>query len=164
MTSEARFLLNVGVLGSVWGALIGACTFAWLKGRAAERFGASLYFFSALGFLGLVLITRDSMPVAAESLVDGAVAVGFLFLAVRYNKLWLGAAMVAKGVQLGLHATHMTELKDAYIGPFNLYTTSLDLVSILISGTIFAGTLADLRARRGTSDPEQAASAWPSPA
>ena len=148
MSSEARLFINITSLALTWGALLGACIFAWIKGRTAERYGASLYFFSAAATMGVSIATGQDLPIVPDLLFDAAVAFGFLALAIRYNNLWLGAALLLKGIQLAMHATRLTDEADPYIGKVNLYIVSLDLISFFISMTILGGTLSSLRERR----------------
>jgi hypothetical protein len=150
MTSGATVLVvNAVVLTLVWGTLVAACVLAWWKGRIAERVGATLYFVSALIHVGLYYATGQSVPPIPELFGDAVVAFGFLVLAIRYNSLWLGVAMLAKGLQLSLHATHLTDHVDPVIGHLNLYLASLDAVSVAISGSILAGTVSAMRGREG---------------
>jgi|WetSurMetagenome_2_1015567.scaffolds.fasta_scaffold750080_1 hypothetical protein len=152
MSSEARFLINVIGFALVDGLLIVACVFAWLKGGAAERYGASLYFLSALLSLAVAVLTRDSYPIVPMLVFEGLVALGFLALAVRYNSLWLGAAMMLKGAQLALHASHLTDNTEAKIGIFKAYPLLLNGISIAISLSILFGTVASLKARSRRED------------
>jgi hypothetical protein len=148
MSSEARLFLNLLTYLVVDGALIGACAFAWLKGRPAERYGALAYVLAALASLAIQAVGKWSMPMLPTLGLDSLVALVFLVLALRYNNLWLGAAMMLKGVQLGLHATHLTVGSDSRLAGANLYYLELCVVSVLISATLFAGTLAGMRERR----------------
>jgi hypothetical protein len=150
MTSEARLFVNIAVIGLGEGLMLGACIFAWIKGRAAERYGAALYFFSCVVALVMEFVVGTELPLT-ELLFDGFVAAGFLILAIRYNSLWLGAAMMIKGVQLAMHATHLTDADDPHFAGLNLYAVALDLINLLISFTIIGGTLASMRSRREAS-------------
>ena len=142
MNSEARLILNIGFVALVDGTLLAACAMAWWKGGPSERIAAALYLFAALGSAALALAIGDKAMSAPELIFDVLVAVGFLVLAVRYNNLWLGSAMMLKGVQLGLHATHLTEMSDMHVGRFNVYLLGLDAVSVLISLTLISGVIA----------------------
>ena len=148
MTSEARLVANILTVGVTDVAVIVACVFAFIKGRPAERYGAVLYFASSAGTFIIELVIGQDIPVIPVLLLDTAVAVGFLLLAIRYNNPWLGAAMMVKGLQLALHATHLTDFADANLGGANLYYLSLDAVSLIISVIIFGATLSGIRARR----------------
>jgi hypothetical protein len=153
MTSEARLLLNVAIVLLVDGVLVAACLYAWIKGTAAERYSALLYGLAALGTLVFEVATRQALPVMPMLALDAAVAIGFLVFAIRYNSLWLGAAMMLKGAQLALHGFHLTDLEDARFAGMNLYAVFLDLISLLISSAIIGGTRASLRARRRLAAP-----------
>jgi len=148
MTSEARFFANMVVLSLAYGGMVGVCVFAWVKGRPAERYGATVFLASSLIIVGLEIWTGQSVPVVPEVLLDTAVAVAFLVLAIRYNNLWLGAAMIIKGVQLAINGSHLTELDDVKFAGFDLYAALLNLISLLILLIFFAATLASVRARR----------------
>ncbi|HEY5410626.1 MAG TPA: hypothetical protein VIJ94_07855 [Caulobacteraceae bacterium] len=147
MSSEARFLINaiVVTIGDLLPLV--TCLFAWFKGDRAERLGAALYGLAVLGTLGVEIITRQATPVTAELFFDTAVAVGFLVLAIRYNNLWLGAAMMVKGLQLAVHATRLTDGEDAMAGGVNLYAASLNLISLIICLILAGGTFATMRQR-----------------
>lgn len=147
MTSEARFLINAAVVPLCTLLPLAVCLFAWIKGGPAERLGSSLFSISVLGTTVAELITGQGTPVMQELFLDTAVAVGFLALAIRYNNLWLGAAMIVKGLQLAVHATHLTDGDDPTFLGFNLYAVSLNLISLLICLIMFGGAVATIRLR-----------------
>ncbi len=146
-TSEARFLINAIVVPLGIALPIGTCVFAWFKGGGAERYGAALFWISGLGTLGFEMVTGQATPVLEELFLDMAVAIGFLALSIRYNNLWLGAAMMVKGLQLAVHSTHLTDGEDPYLAGFNLYAASLNLISLLICGILIGGTVSSIRRR-----------------
>ena len=86
--------------------------------------------------------------VVLEMVCDSCAAAGFLVLALRYNSVWLGAAMMVKGAQLALHATHLTDHEDPHVAGANLYALGLTVISFAILGIILAGTIASVGARR----------------
>lgn len=147
MSSEARFLVNAIVVGIGILLPIATCIFAWFKGGKAERFGATIFFAAGMGTLTFEMLTHQSTPVVAELLLDSAEAVGFLVLAIRYNNLWVGAAMMLKGLQLAVHATHLTDEADPMFAGFNLYAASLNLISLLLCIVLLGGTVASIRRR-----------------
>ncbi len=106
-----------------------------------------------MGTLGVEIITRQSTPVTAELFFDTAVAVGFLALAIRYNNLWVGAAMMVKGLQLAVHATRLTDGADTIAGGVNLYAASLNLISLVICLILTGGTFATMRQRAKKRQP-----------
>lgn len=148
MTSEARFIFNVATLVLLLGVLIATLTLAWLKGRPAERYGSTIYAISFFGSMALQVVTGQSLPIVPELFLDTLVAMGFLVLAIAYNNLWLGGAMMIKGVQLAMHATHLTDQADPKFLGLNMYVVGLDLVSLMILMTMLGGVLASMKARR----------------
>ncbi len=148
MTSEARAIFNVFQFALLLSVLITILVMAWLKGRRAERYGSTLYAASFFGTMALEICTGQNLPVVPELFLDTVVALGFLGLAIYCNNLWLGGAMMIKGVQLGLHASHLTEGADPKFLGLNMYATGLNLISLLIMLTILGGTLASMKARR----------------
>lgn len=147
MTSEARFLINTFVVGLGFVLPVATCVFAWFKGGGAERYAAALFWLSGLGTVSFQMITHQATPVIAEMLLDTGVAIGFLGLAIRYNNLWLGAAMMVKGLQLAVHATHLTDGEDPIFLGFNLYAASLNLISLLICLILSGATFASIGRR-----------------
>ncbi len=148
MHMGARFLINAALFLVLGGGMIGVCAFALVKGRPAERYGAAMYGLAVLLSFAIEGVTGEAIPVLPLLLLDGLVAVGFLFLSIRYNNLWLGAAMMIKGVQLAVHATHLTDVDDPYFAGLNMYGAALDLVSLMILLTILGATLATVAERR----------------
>ncbi len=151
MSSEARFIFNVCQLVVLLGVLITTLVMAWLKGQRAERYGATLYAASFFGTMALEILTGQSLPVVPELFLDTLVAMGFLALAIFCNNLWLGAAMMIKGVQLGMHASHLTEVTDPRLFGLNMYAVGLNVVSILIMLTMLGGVITSMRDRRARS-------------
>ena len=147
MTSEARFIINTAVIAL--GALLpaGTCLFAWIKGGPAERYGCTLFGGAIVFTIVTQMLTGQSTPVIGELFLDTAVAVGFLALAICYNNLWLGAAMMVKGLQLAVHATRLTDGEDAVAGGVDLYAASLNLIALLICLILLGGTVATMRRR-----------------
>ena len=137
--------------------LLGMFAFALWKGDLAERVGGSLNF--AAGVFALAvhpMLSRDVQPMALL-VVDASLAMGFLFLAIRYASMWLGVAMLLQAVQFSLHAYYMvTELPHDwnYARINNIDTTGINLV--IIGATIFAWRK---RNRLAREDAERAAKA-----
>ena len=140
--------MNMAVIGTGELLIVVACLFSWIKGSIGERLGAAVFGLAALGTLAAEMITHQATPVVGELLLDTVEAIAFLALAIRYNNLWLGAAMMVKGIQLAIHATHLTDGEDPMFLGFNLYAASLNLLSDLMSLSLIAATIAAMRQRR----------------
>jgi hypothetical protein len=163
MTSEARAFLNAFTM-ALGGLLpVAACVFAAFKGGRPERYGSFLYAAAVLATMALELITGQATPVTEELFFDTALASGFLWLAIRFNNLWLGAAMMIMGLQLAVHATHLTDGEDPILGGVNLYAALLNLFALLMFGILISGTVASIRqrARRRREERVQAATDRP---
>jgi hypothetical protein len=148
MTSEARFLLNAIPIVLAFGILGGSCLFAWLKGKPAEQFGIAFYTVCFLLMVGFETFTGERLPTVPTLLLDTLIAFAFLLLAVIYNSLWLGFAMILQGVGLGLHAMHLTVTGAVQPGQIDVYALGNNLVSLGILVTFVAGTWISMRSRR----------------
>lgn len=154
-------LARIGYIGFIGLAVLGATAlYAWTQGRGAERGGVLVYAAAWVGVLIYELATGDSFPVVPILMLDAAVALAFLVLAIRYNSLWLGVAMILQGLGLGLHATHLTDLVEPGFMGFQVYALGINFVSLAILVVLIGGTTAsmlDRRKRRRAAPPELAA-------
>lgn len=105
MHEDDFFWINaIGMTGETVAAL-GVCLVGWLKGGPGAR-AASLAF--GIGWIGWGVVSLAAPSLNAQLLPallwDIWVALAFLYLAIRYNSLWIGAAMIAQGFQLGFRA------------------------------------------------------------
>jgi hypothetical protein len=107
------------------------------KGGFAERVGGGLNL--AAGLIAVVVahvLSDDAQPVA-QLVVDGILAAGFLFLALRYASLWLGMAMILQAVQFSLHAYYMVgEQKPDLTYLWINNCDSFGIILCIIGGTI----------------------------
>src|ERR1044072_2581952 len=92
--------------------VIAVCSFVLAKGGPGERYGAALYALFLLGGAAYEFLSGQAAPALVMLGVDFAIAVGFLVLAVRYNNLWMGAAMILQGIAFGLHVSRLTEAHE----------------------------------------------------
>ena len=128
--------------------LASVCALAWFKGGIAERLGCVIYGLAWVLTLLAEWKAGDDFPLVAMLSIDALAATGFLVLAIRYNNLWLGAAMMLQGVQLGLHAMALTSTADISVGGYNLFALMLNLISLLILVSIAGGVGATSMMRR----------------
>ena len=113
------------------------CILAWWKGGSAERFGAAAI---ATAWLIVTLAQASNhnlLPIVWVLCADIALATCFLALALRYSSIWLGAAMLFQGVEIGGHAAILTSSISR-----TLYVWLLDIMSTLVLLAILGGTLA----------------------
>ena len=154
MSSEARFLLNAIPIVLTFGILGGSCLFAWLQGKPAERLGVAFYTVCFLVMMVFETVTGERLPTVPTLLLDTGIAFAFLVLAVVYNSLWLGFAMILQGIGLGLHAMHLTGAGAVQPGQIDYYALGNNLISLGILITFVIGTWVSMRARkRGRAKP-----------
>jgi hypothetical protein len=122
--------------------------FAWFKGDLAVRYGA------AINFLGYISITAVQLagwqhPLVPMVWADLLIACGFLWLAVRYNSLWLGAAMIMQGIEFAIHTLVLTspESQPRIFG-LRAYALGENLISLGIILTLVGATFATMHLRR----------------
>ncbi|HEY5106449.1 MAG TPA: hypothetical protein VII73_06710 [Caulobacteraceae bacterium] len=117
--------------------LIGTLLLALWKGGVAERIGACLNVGNGFVTMALHPFLNPDAAAIATLAFDAIAAVGFLFLAMRYASLWLGAAMLFQAVQFSLHAYYLVntlspDVTHAWINNFD--TTGINIAIIL--GTV----------------------------
>jgi hypothetical protein len=124
-------------------ALLLLCVFALLKGESAERWGAFFVFISWIGGDVLSFLLHDALSRHLFEIIltvmDGFLAVGFLGLALRFAKIWLGLAMLLQSGELALHAAAMGvwDLKFFYYIYLN-NALSYGLLLLLSFATVMA--------------------------
>ena len=140
-------LIGLTLLAAVFGL-------AMWKGDAAARLGVITYTVAWLVAIAAELYTQ-SVPFLLILSLDTLVATAFLILAIRYNSLWLGAAMMLQGMQLGMHAMYFTNAPEATFYGYDIFALVLNLISLLILVTI-AGAVGGTLFRRARQRRAQA--------
>jgi hypothetical protein len=130
-------------------ALVVFCGFAIWKGSDAVRAGAVLIVATWIVTLAASAVTRSYVPAIAFLASDGIMAVGLLFLAVRYSNWWMGAAMLLQSLALALHAGYFAaERADLSAHVLRGYILGKNLASAGLLLIILAATVASMRRRR----------------
>jgi hypothetical protein len=157
--SFAGYFSNVYTLLGIVG-LVGACVFAWWKGGPAERLGTAML---AISWVGADLargLSAEYIPTLVILGSDVLLAAGFLYVAVRYSSLWLGAAMILQAAAFALHAT---QLSSADSGPrwhgFILYLLLDNVRSYAVLISLIGGTAAAMIKRHREAQAKAAADA-----
>jgi hypothetical protein len=146
-----KFLSQIGLV-----LLIGACLFAWIKGGPAERVGAAMVAVAWIVGLALQAFIPKDMASAAPAVLDVALAIGLLVVAIRYSSMWLGVAMMLQSAILFLHAERLA----GGIGPHNYYV-GLNVTGAAMLTAIVMGAAANWRRQRRA---RRAARTMPPPA
>lgn len=118
-------------------------------GALPEKLGAALILSAALAALLVHLVLAEPARSMGLLVVDGALALGFLILAVVFASLWLGAAMLFQGVQFSLHAYYLVVGREHD----TLYATVNNIVTYSILLFLLLGSLASWRRRRRAAEP-----------
>ena len=115
---------------------------ALLKGGPAERWGAvamSAEWIAELMFDRLATFHR--LAIVPTIGLDFVLALALLGLALRYGRLWLGAAMIVQSVMLALHSMALSDDSPG----FYFYASSLNIGTCTMAGCLLAGTVASWR-------------------
>jgi hypothetical protein len=130
-------------------ALVVVSGFAVWKGSDAVRAGAVLIVVTWFVTLAASAVTRSYVPAGAFLASDGIMAVGLLFLAVRYSNWWMGAAMLLQSLALALHAGYFAaERADLSAHVLRNYILGKNLASAGLLLIILAATVASILTRR----------------
>lgn len=117
---------------------------AFVKGGPAERWGGGAMVLEwVVEWLVDLVGTFHGMAVVPTLMLDFALAVALLVLALRYGRLWLGAAMIIQSVMLALHAMALSDDSPA----FYVYATFLNACTCLIVGSLLLGLISSWRRR-----------------
>ena len=135
-------------------ALLVVCGLAIWKGNQALRAGAVLILGTWFVTLAASAITRSYVPAISFLASDGILAVGLLFLAVRYSNWWMGAAMMLQALSLALHAGYFAaERADLSVKVLQNYVLGKNLASLAMLLVILVATVVSARQRgRKTAD------------
>jgi len=145
--SFAAYFSNVYTLLGLAGLVL-VCLFAWWKGGPPERLGTLML---AVGWVGADIargFSNQLVPTATLFISDIALAIGFLYIAIRYSSLWLGAMMMLQASAFALHATQMTASDEPRWHGWIVYLALNNLINYLLLLVLAGGTLATILRRR----------------
>ena len=139
-------------------AIILTAGFAAWKGDRAERWGG-LMNLAALVLVWTIHNIRALVdigdPATLLLVADGALALGFLLLAIRYASFWIGGAMILQAVQFSLHAYYL--IGEVPHDRFYSRVNNIDTIGILvviISGAALAWRKRERLAREDAAKAE----------
>jgi hypothetical protein len=136
------------------------CAFGLIKGGPAERIGAILIVVSyVVGDIAFAF-AKPNFPTSAIFGIDFLLAVSLLAVAIRYNSLWLGCAMVLQSVDLCSQGLSFSG--DGLGVQDELWLNNG--VSVLMLSCVVAGSAASWRQRVRSRNAQNARNALPSPA
>jgi hypothetical protein len=124
--------------------VIATAVFAWFKGDPAVRWGAVI---NLVGYASITMIQLAGTESLSVPMVwaDLLIAVGFLWLAIRYNSLWLGVTMMLQGAEFAIHTLYLVSSgPQPRIFGLKAYALGENLVSLSIILTLVGATLASI--------------------
>ncbi|PIB93828.1 hypothetical protein [Caulobacter sp. FWC2] len=132
-----------------WLLITSVCFAAWRWGEQAERLGGMLVFGVSVSFALADQLPSRELTRGAYLLLDGALALGLLVLALRFARAWVGVAVLLQAVQFSLHAYYLVAGKRYD----NFYAMVNNLVSLGVLLSLAAGTvLVWTRRRKATAE------------
>ena len=116
--------------------LIGACGYAWLRGRTDERIAAGTCLAATIASFALVTQLRYSQVELGVLAVDLAALAVFVGVALRSERFW---PLWVSGLQLTSSVTHLLKLVEPGLMPFAYSAAeavwSYPILIILVVGT-----------------------------
>jgi Flp pilus assembly protein protease CpaA len=125
--------------------------FAWWKGGIPERLGTLILCISAFSDDFARAFTGELTPTTMLFLSDAILSTGFLYIAIRYSSLWLGAAMMFQGLAFAFHAMQMIDGDAPRWHGMILYLLVHNILSYLLMASLAAGTVATILKRRANA-------------
>ena len=90
-------------------SLVATIGFAWAKGDAADRAGATAVAVSWIATVATMALAPEPSHATILLIFDVVLATALLGIAIGYSSLWLGVAMLIQAALLALHAQHFGE-------------------------------------------------------
>jgi hypothetical protein len=128
--------------------LVATCGFAWWKGGPPERLGSLMLAIAWVGADTARGFSNQMVPTITLFVSDIVLAVGFLYIAIRYSSLWLGAVMMFQAIEFALHAIQLNSTDAPRWHGWILYLLINNLLNYLLLLTLTGGTVATILRRR----------------
>jgi hypothetical protein len=136
------------------------CAFVFAKGGPGEKYGAAIYGVPWVAISAYEFLSGQAAPAVPMLVADFAIAVGFLVLAVRFNNLYLGAAMILQGIAFALHVSRLTEATEPRVFGLHFYVLGMNVVSVLILFVMLGATLNTMHRRKHPKGDEDDEHMW----
>jgi hypothetical protein len=129
-------------------SLFATGAFAWWKGAAPERLGTLVFGLGTVAACIWRAMNGEHAAVMPLFAVDLMMALGFLYIAIRYSSLWLGAAMMLLAASFALHATGLSDPARPRWHGMIIYLLANNILSYLTLAALAGGTVATIMKRR----------------
>ena len=128
--------------------LVLTCAFAWWKGGPPERLGSMMLAVSWFGADVARGFSNQMVPTITLFASDIVLAIGFLYIAIRYSSLWLGAVMLFQAIEFALHATQLNTADAPRWHGWIIYLLINNVLNYLLLLALTGGTVATILRRR----------------
>jgi hypothetical protein len=145
--SFSTYIHNIHTQIGLVGLFI-TCVFAWWKGGPAEKLGAGMLCFSWLGADLARGLSGQMIPEGPMFVSDVLISLGFLYVAIRYSSLWLGAAMIFRSIAFVLHSAYMSDHDAPRWHGMIVYLLITNILGYLVFVSLCGGTIATILKRR----------------
>lgn len=144
----ASHMLAHYILWIVGGSTLAVCILAWVRGGAAERYGAAMVVLTWTVVIAFQFAFANAGPslwvVSVPMLIcDFLLSFGLLVLALRFASLWVGAAMLAQSAQLGIQALFIADGGLTH----HAFAEGSNICSGVLLAALLLGTLSSWRRR-----------------
>jgi hypothetical protein len=147
------FLINLVTYVVQTVAAAGACMFAWSKGGPGTRIAALAFGGGWIGWVIVVLAAPALNDALFPALTwDLLVALVFFYVAIRFGSLWIGAAMMAQGIQLGLRALDVFLLESHHSAVHLSLVVAINILNFVMMAMLVGAALAERRPPSRTRD------------
>ncbi|MDR3514156.1 MAG: hypothetical protein P4L73_21175 [Caulobacteraceae bacterium] len=122
--------------------------FAWWKGGRPERLGTLVLAGTWLGADLVRGLSGEMVPIITLLASDALTSAAFLYIAIRYSSLWLGAAMIFRAIGFALHAAQLSDSEAPRWHGWIIYLLINNILSYLVLLSLAGGTVATILQRR----------------
>lgn len=145
--SFGTYFSSIYTLLGLAGLLV-ACGFTLWKGGPAERLGALMVLASWVGADIARGFSNEMVPTVVLLVSDILISGGFLYIAIRYSSLWLGAAMIFQAACFAMHAAQLSDGDAPRWHGWIIYLLINNILSYFVLLALIGGTLATMGRRR----------------
>ena len=135
-------------------AAVLTCMFCWMRGAMQDRIAAVMFIVCWMGFEVTLAMTQLTTGDWRQQLIltvifDVGPALGFLYLSIRHNNLWFGAAAITQGVQFALDALDHATAEPLGTPMPVLLISGINVLNLVMMGAMIGSTCSAIARRRG---------------
>ena len=132
------------------------CLFCWGRGEKPDRIAAAMF---AIVWIAFEVATNAAEWITGARrqqliltvIFDVGPALGFLYLSIRHNNLWFGAAAITQGVQFALDALDHATAEPLGTPMPVLLISGINVLNLVMMGAMIGSTCSAIARRRGVA-------------